>query len=37
MGRILAKNTAGTARRQLNGQRHAIWRIFAALNNPLSP
>ena len=37
VGELLAKNIARTARRQPNGQHHAIWRIFAELNNPLSP
>ena len=33
IGKLLAKNIARTARRQLEGRHHsAIWRIFAKLN-----
>ena len=37
IGKPLAKNIARTDRRQLNRMTSAIWRIFAILNNPLSP
>ena len=38
IGELLAKNTAKTVRRELDG-RHDIcyWRIFAELSNHLSP